>query len=42
MGYAALSMRLITMVKSGLLDFATAYADGQLTFTFKIGSTFEG
>ena len=42
MGYAALSMRLITMVKSGLLDFATAYADGRLTFTFKNGSTLEG
>ena len=26
----------------GLLDFATAYADGRLTFTFKNGSTFEG
>ena len=32
----------ITMVKSGLLDYATAYADGRLTFTFKNGSTFEG
>ena len=26
----------------GLLDHATAYADGRLTFTFKNGSTFEG
>ena len=26
----------------GLLDYATAYADGRLTFTFKNGSTFEG
>ena len=26
----------------GLLDYATAYADGCLTFTFKNGSTFEG
>ena len=26
----------------GLLDFATSYADGRLTFTFKNGSTFEG
>ena len=25
----------------GLLDYATAYADGRLTFTFKNGSTFE-
>ena len=25
-----------------LLDFATSYADGRLTFTFKNGSTFEG
>ena len=23
-------------------DYATAYADGRLTFTFKNGSTFEG
>ena len=42
MGYAALSMRLITMLKSGLLDYAMAYADGQLTFTFNNSSTFEG
>jgi hypothetical protein len=42
MGYAALSMRLITMVKSGLLDYATAYADGRLTFTFKNGQTIDG
>ena len=26
----------------GLLDYATAYADGRLTFTFKNGSAFEG
>ena len=26
----------------GLLDYATAYPDGRLTFTFKNGSTFEG
>ena len=26
----------------GLLDYATAYADGRLIFTFKNGSTFEG
>ena len=26
----------------GLLDYATAYADGRLLFTFKNGSTFEG
>jgi hypothetical protein len=26
----------------GLLDYATAYADGLLTFTFKNGSAFEG
>lgn len=26
----------------GLLDYATAYADGRLSFTFKNGSTFEG
>ena len=26
----------------GLLDYATAHADGRLTFTFKNGSTFEG
>ena len=26
----------------GLLDYATAYADGRLTFTFNNGSTFEG
>ena len=26
----------------GLLDYATAYADGRMTFTFKNGSTFEG
>ena len=26
----------------GLLDYATAYADGRLTFTFKNGATFEG
>ena len=26
----------------GLLDYATAYADGRLTFTCKNGSTFEG
>ena len=26
----------------GLLDYATAYADGRVTFTFKNGSTFEG
>ena len=26
----------------GLLDYATAYADGRLTFTFKNGSIFEG
>ena len=26
----------------GLLDYAMAYADGRLTFTFKNGSTFEG
>ncbi len=26
----------------GLMDYATAYADGRLTFTFKNGSTFEG
>ena len=26
----------------GLLDYATAYADGRLIFTFKDGSTFEG
>ena len=26
----------------GLLDYATAYADGRLTFTFKNGSSFEG
>ena len=26
----------------GLLDYATAYADGRRTFTFKNGSTFEG
>ena len=26
----------------GLLDYATAYANGRLTFTFKNGSTFEG
>ena len=25
----------------GLLDYATAYTDGRLTFTFKNGSTFE-
>ena len=25
----------------GLLDYATTYADGRLTFTFKNGSTFE-
>ena len=25
----------------GLLDYATAYADGRLAFTFKNGSTFE-
>ena len=42
MVYVALSARLITMVKSGLLDYATDYADGSLTFTFKNGSTFEG
>ena len=27
---------------TGLLDFATVYADGRMTFTFKNGSTFEG
>ena len=27
---------------TGLLDYATVYADGRLTFTFKNGSTFEG
>ena len=37
-----MSARLITMVKSSLLGYATAYADGRLTFTFKNGSTFEG
>ena len=42
MGYATLSMRLITMMKSGLLDYAMAYADGQLTFTFNNSPTFEG
>ena len=42
MVYVALPVRLITMMKSGRLDYATAYADGRLTFTFKIGSTFEG
>ena len=26
----------------GLPDYAMAYADGRLTFTFKNGSTFEG
>ena len=26
----------------GLMDYATAYADGRLTFTFKNGSAFEG
>ena len=26
----------------GLLDYATAYSNGRLTFTFKNGSTFEG
>ena len=26
----------------GLLDHATVYADGRLTFTIKNGSTFEG
>ena len=26
----------------GLPDYATAYADGRLMFTFKNGSTFEG
>ena len=26
----------------GLPDYATAYADGRLIFTFKNGSTFEG
>ena len=26
----------------GLLDYATAYADGRLIFTFKNSSTFEG
>ena len=26
----------------GLMDYATAYADGSLTFTFKNGSSFEG
>lgn len=26
----------------GLLDYATACADGRLTFTFKNGSTFQG
>ncbi|MBR3244167.1 MAG: hypothetical protein IKF90_15975 [Parasporobacterium sp.] len=26
----------------GLLDYATAYADGRLTFTFRNGSTIEG
>ena len=26
----------------GLPDYATAYADGRLTFTFKNGSSFEG
>ena len=26
----------------GLLDYATAYVVGRLTFTFKNGSTFEG
>ena len=26
----------------GLLDYATAYTDGRLTFTFKNGSTFDG
>ena len=30
------------LVWCGLLDYATAYADGHLTFTFKNGSTFEG
>ncbi|MBO6301537.1 MAG: hypothetical protein J6N15_03780 [Ruminiclostridium sp.] len=29
-------------LRCDLLDFATAYADGRLTFTFKNGSTFEG
>ena len=26
---------------TGLLDYATVYADGRMTFTFKNGSTFE-
>jgi hypothetical protein len=26
----------------GLLDYATAYADGRLSSTYKNGSTFEG
>jgi hypothetical protein len=30
------------MLLGGLLDYATAYADGRLTFTFKNGSTFQG
>ncbi|MDO4182824.1 MAG: hypothetical protein Q4E12_04360 [Coriobacteriia bacterium] len=27
---------------NGLLDYAAAYADGRMTFTFKNGQTFEG
>lgn len=37
-GIAAFSEKLWC----GLLDYAAAYADGRLTFTFKNGSTFEG
>ena len=31
-----------TLSRQELPDYATAYADGRLTFTFKNGSTFEG
>ena len=36
------SVFVIEKLWCGLLDYATAYADGRLTFTFKNGSTFEG
>ena len=31
-----------TAYADGLLDYVTVYADGLLTFTFKNGSAFEG
>ena len=41
-GYKVKSSVFSEKLWCGLLDYATAYADGRLTFTFKNGSTFEG